>query len=136
MAKNIVYFLSIIFLSLLYFFFEFFTNFDEWKKLALTVKNKFKNSDNKMVHQLLNYSVNDEYTINNNIAQYSSYIIVDNNESHYTSYRIETLIKLNSKYIKEFGGKENFKFFVKQFAHNSNDRAETIEIKTFEMPML
>ena len=57
------------------------------------------------------YYQNREYLINNNLAQYSSYIIVDKNEMNKIAYRIEALIEL--KYFNQSDKKEDYKCVVK-----------------------
>ena len=67
------------------------------------------------------------YLINNNVAQYSTYIIVDRDDASNIEYRIEAYITLNKKYIKDFGEKENFKCLVKLEAIE-----EVIEIEAID----
>ena len=74
-----------------------------------------------------NFGVNNEYVINNNIAQYSSYIIVSKDEE---TYRVETLVKLNNKRVENFGGKENFTCFLKRI-----DNSEIIaNLEAYDSP--
>lgn len=75
------------------------------------------------------YSMNYDYMMNNNLGQYSSHLIVDQNNK--TVLTIEVFVKLNYKYIKEFGGKENFSCLVKLTEFD-----ELIELETFESPSL
>jgi hypothetical protein len=55
-------------------------------------------------------SINNQYIINNNLAQYSAYLIVDQN-----SVTIEVFVHLNRKYVnyEHFGSKENFTCVLK-----------------------
>ena len=82
------------------------------------------------------YSRNYEYVINNNIAQYSSYVVIDEDENNNKFYKIEALIKFNYitliQSIKEFGSKENFTCLVKLLSEKNME--EVIEIEAVEMP--
>ncbi len=73
----------------------------------------FKNSEIYQVDKLsgyekekIIYSKNYEYVINNNVAQYSSYIIEETDDPW---YRIEVFAILNDGHRTNYGGKENFK---------------------------
>ena len=84
----------------------------------------------------LEYTPNKEYLINNNLAQYSSYIIIDKDENKKnTLYRIEALVQFNYKYIKNFGSKDNFKCVLKLIKFiNGNMTEEFLEIEASESP--
>ena len=91
----------------------------------------FSLKEAKLSH--LEFTTNKEYVINNNLAQFSSYIIIDGKKDGI--YRIETLVQFNFKYIKEFGPKENFKCVLKLVKYkNGNLSEEVIEIKPTESP--
>ena len=63
--------------------------------------------------KLNKYAENHAYLINNNLAQYSSYIMIEKDELNKTTSKIESFVMLNYKYIKYFGGKENFTCVIK-----------------------
>jgi hypothetical protein len=81
----------------------------------------------------LEFISNKEYLINNNLAQFSSYIIIDGKRE--TMYRIEALVQFNFKYIKDFGPKNNFKCVLKLVQYkNGNLSEEVLEIESTESP--
>jgi hypothetical protein len=75
------------------------------------------NLSNNKISRLINknyylkISENYVYIINNNIAQYSSYIIID--RTKIPNYRIEAFIKLNYKYVLDYGDLNNFICLIK-----------------------
>ena len=73
----------------------------------------------------LKYPGNNYYVTNNNIAQYSSYIIIDNDNTD-TEYRVEVIIEYNVKYIKDFGIDNNFVCILKYYI--SKSKVEIIEL--------
>ena len=73
-----------------------------------------------------NYGENNKFLINNNLAQYSSYIIIDK-EYNETRYRIEAFVQFNDNYVKYFGSKENFSCVIKL-------RREIIEVAANDSP--
>lgn len=83
--------------------------------LVVSSNNNPKITQNNVIDNSTSYSSNYAYLINNNVAQYSSYIIIDNNKEN-RIYRIEALIKINYKYIRDDGEKENFSCLIK-FPH-------------------
>ena len=83
------------------------------------------------------YVLNKEFLINNNLAQYSSYLIVDQDElTKKTIYRIEAIVHFNYKYIKDFGGKENFTFVLKLLGHGNRQEDIVIELEATDSPKL
>ena len=106
------------------------------KQRLVTYQHKQWNKNKINIEQIMkNYSKNYEFVINNNIAQYSSYIIVDRDDTNYEkSYRIEALVKYNTNIVKDFGGKINFTCLVQLFSTDGNE--EIIELEAFEMPLL
>ena len=66
----------------------------------------------------ISYSLNKKYVINGNVAQYSSYIILDQQ-----THRIEALVQLNKK---KFDVKENFMCIVK-LANDSIIELEAVD---------
>jgi hypothetical protein len=91
----------------------------------------FKNSEIYQVDQLsgyekekIIYSQNYEYVINNNVAQYSSYIIEEKSDA---LYRIEVFAILNDVLRIKYGGKENFKCLLLI-------KRDPIELDVIDMP--
>ena len=80
-----------------------------------------------------NYSLNKRFMINKNIAQYSSYLIIDEESLKVNSYKIEAFIHLNHKYIHSFGGKENFKCLAK-IEDTINRKEEILELEAVDAP--
>ena len=79
--------------------------------------------------------MNREFLINNNLAQYSSYLIVDQDElTQKKIYRIEAIVHFNYKYIKDFGGKENFTCVLKLLAHDTRQEDIVIELEATDSP--
>ena len=69
------------------------------------------------------YHKNREFMINNNLIQYSSYLISDQ-DSNQNKYTIETFVHFNQKYIKKFGDEKNFTCILKLLPYG--DRKEDI----------
>ena len=85
----------------------------------------------------VNYSHdNYKYIINNNVGQYSSYIVVDDKSIEYekTIQTIIVLLKLNYENVKNFGPKENF-ICLLNFVSTENEK-RMFEIEVFEMPLM
>ena len=74
----------------------------------------------------IEYSPNYKYMVNNNIAQYSSYIIIGEDDLNNLTYRVVTFIHYNFKNVKDFGKKENFLCLLK-----STTNEKIIEIEAF-----
>jgi hypothetical protein len=77
------------------------------------------------------YGKNNIYIINNNVAQYSTFIVIDQDDMNKIEYRIEAYIYLNYRYIERFGPKENFLCMVK-FLDKIKNIEKTIEIESSE----
>ena len=75
------------------------------------------------------YSENYEFVINNNIAQYSSYIIKDKDRYGDVQYRIEVFVVLNNVLEINYGDRENFKCILK-ISQN------VVELDVIDMPKL
>ena len=77
------------------------------------------------------YSPNNHYMINNNLAQYSSYLIVD--EKNIT---IEAFVHFNRKQSRyeKFDGKENFSCLLKLLPYGDRQDEEDVELEVFEFP--
>ena len=75
------------------------------------------------------FTRNHRFLINNNVAQYSSYIIVDRDIEDKTEYRIEVYVLLNQRYTRNLISKEKFKCVVK---FNIPELADIIEIESIE----
>ena len=104
-------------------------------------KNYDKVNDNNISNNLTKsskkYALNREFLINNNLAQYSSYLIVDQDElTQKTIYRIEAIVHFNYKYIKDFGGKENFTCVLKLLGHGNRQEDIVIELEATDSPKL
>ena len=92
-----------------------------------------KKSRNKYFNSKINrkYGLNNKYLINNNVAQYSSFLVIDQDDSIKTEYRIEAYINLNYKYVERFGPKENFICLIK-FIDNLKMTEKIIEVESTE----
>jgi hypothetical protein len=77
------------------------------------------------------YSKNNQYMINNNLAQYSVYLIV-----HLTSITIEAFVQFNNLYVnyKHFGSKENFTCVLKLLSDNDRIDDTFIELEPIDSP--
>ena len=75
-----------------------------------------------------NFSENHEYIYNNNIAQYSSYIIAEQIERNLYSYRIEALIVRSRKNINIFKNKD----FACILKYSKNSKWEIVQINIDE----
>jgi hypothetical protein len=98
-----------------------------------TINHTLSKLSHETEHTNLNqYTLNNFYMINNNIAQYSSYIIVeDEDQKNNSIYRIETLVQYNFRHIKNYGVKENYLCLVKSMHTNKN-----IELDVHEFPRM
>ena len=91
--------------------------------VLVTTFQRFRSEYNTKIKQnisviyLNEYSSNNQFVINNNIAQYSSYLIIDQNR-----ITIEAFVYYNKKYFRnhEFGDKENFICVVKFLLHDED----------------
>jgi hypothetical protein len=97
--------------------------FSEEKLLPKLIKQE-------MVEKKENYIKNRYYFLNNNIFQYSSYIIIDKDEQNQITYRIEAIIEHSYLYISDFGSKENYKCLAKSF--QTNQIIEIIELDAID----
>ena len=77
------------------------------------------------------YGENNKYIINNKVAQYSTFIVVDQDDLNKIEYRIEAYIYLNYRYVERFGPKENFLCLIK-FINKINNSEKIIEIESSE----
>ena len=83
------------------------------------------------------YSPNREYMINNNIAQYSSNLIIDNESLKKNLYQIETFIQFNGHQGNLFGSMEDFMCLVKILKIKGMEvEEEIIELDPIESPYL
>jgi hypothetical protein len=75
------------------------------------------------------YAINNHYVINNNLAQYSAYLIVNQN-----NVTIEAFVQYNHKYVnyEHFGSKENFTCVLK--LQNGEGNEDFIELETVDSP--
>jgi hypothetical protein len=83
---------------------------------TIAMVNMIESIDSKNSNQVqrINYTKNYKYIINNNIAQYSSYIIKETDEFKNTTYRISFLFQLSLlSEDKLFPRKENFLCLIK-----------------------
>ena len=84
------------------------------------------------------FTKNKEIMINNNLIQYSSYLINDRideyNNSKSNLYTIEVFVHFNKKYIKSFGQKENFKCVCKLNANGESNEKFQFEFEAVESP--
>ena len=85
----------------------------------------------KAVTKCLNdqYGTNNHYMINNNLAQYSAYVIVYQN-----NITIEAFVYLNPKYVKYFGDKENFTCVLKLLSCDDRKNDAIIELEAVDSP--
>ena len=81
------------------------------------------------------YALNKKFVVNNNLAQYSSYLFIDQYElTGKINYRIEAIIHFNYKYIKTFGMKENFTCVLKLIANDGRKEEKLIELEAVDSP--
>ena len=118
MSKLYIFFVLLAFAAIIFLISYINTTQDSLKQVIIT------NSNLRYI-----YSKNNQFIINNNLAQYSSYLIVDQN-----NVTIEAYVHYNERYLKntEFGGKENFTC-VLRFLLNNNDDA-IFELKAVDSP--
>ena len=81
------------------------------------------------------YNLNKRFLINNNLAQFSSYLIVDESSIKMNSYKIEVFVHLNFKFVRDFDEMDNFKCLVK-IEETANDEMQIIELDTIDAPEL
>ena len=122
--------LKAIFLGILVATFIFLYHFSNYSFNDLFFKPSIRKNGNHEDSRLINYAPNYQYMINNNLAQYSSYVIIDKDSRNKTIYTIEGFVQLNLKYVKKFGTKKDFLCLVK-FLNNIN---ETIELEVTHWP--
>ena len=82
----------------------------------------------------INYPSNNFYVTNNNIALYSSYIIIDNDDESKVSYRIQAIVEQNGKYVKQMVSKENITCVLKYLRDEKT--SEIIEINAVDVAKL
>ena len=121
MKKSI--FLILVIISIIRFCYYY----EDFKIITFALDNVSESNITGYINQ---YTMNNFYIINNNIAQYSSYIIVeDGDQKNNTIYRIETLVQLNFRQIKNYGNKENYLCLIKSMFDN-----RIIELNVHEFP--
>ena len=140
------FFLVVIFISLILLLISYNIvniNFDQ----VLTENVKYKESDMKMsknesIKQNINayqkYSKNREMLINNNLIQYSSYLIFDQEEQFSNRIcTIEAFVFLNhNKNIKKFGGMEKFACVLKLLHDDETEKDVIFELEPTDSPKL
>ena len=100
-------------------------------------KDYLKNQSNsdKVLKFSKKYALNKEFMINNNLAQYSSYLIVDQDElTKKRIYRIEVFVHFNYKFIKDFGEKENFTCVLKLLSSGKRQQDILMELEAIDSP--
>ena len=104
----------------------------ESDSIVLTIKN----ASNWTSGLREKYAKNREFLINNNLAQYSAYLIVDKDKFDKRVYRIEVFVQFNKKYVTENYKLSNndFKCVVKLLGHNETTKDEIVEIEVLESP--
>jgi hypothetical protein len=97
-------------------------------KKDLTQSN-FKEIVNLTVDLPDKYAINNHYVINNNLAQYSAYLIVDQN-----NVTIEAFVHFNRKFMdyEHFGRKENFTCVLK--LKTWEEKEDFIELEAVDSP--
>ena len=86
---------------------------------------------NKNKHKIKDYYVeNHEFLINNNLAQYSSYKVIDKDEYGMINYSIEILVQFKKKLLKTMYPTKDF-ICVLKLSDKNND---LIELEAFESP--
>jgi hypothetical protein len=84
------------------------------------------------INNTINYSQNYKYVVNNNIAQYSSYILIDEDEfNRNLTYTIVVLVQYNFENVKDFGTKENFSCLIRSITDD-----KIMEIEAFHKPLM
>ena len=107
----------------------------ELDRLNKTIEliNMKERMDSENINQVptVNYSTNYKHIINNNVAQYSSYILIETDEFKNTTYKISFLFQLSSKSEdKIYNRKEDFLCLIK--SKNLN-KAKYIKLEPFNM---
>ena len=114
--------------------------------VSLTIKSMirddYKNiiemaSNNKLVSlkTKTSFTPNMKFVINNNLAQYSSYLIIDQDEkSGKEIYKVEALVHFQYKYVKDFSGKENFICVLKLLSYGDRKEELVYELEAFDSP--
>ena len=74
---------------------------------------------------------NHKFLINNNVAQYSSYIIQDSAIQDVN--KIEAIVHFTHRHVKDFGSKENFTCILKVLSDDEN-ADQIMELDAFESP--
>jgi hypothetical protein len=91
---------------------------------------KFLKYSSHSIKQQDNCKLNHNYVINNNLAQYSTYLIPNDEE-----IRVEALVQFKFKYIKSYEEKNDFTCVVKLICIQFNDESEeTLELKPLYTP--
>ena len=101
--------------------------------IPVSLKKQLQENEMKLVEKVnlrRSYPNNNHYVTNNNIALYSSYIIVKGVNKQEIKYTIETIIEHNWKNIKNFGTKDNFTCLVKYLDNDNN--YEVIELQPYD----
>ena len=94
------------------------------------MKNKLFKNIQDFKDQRNNYIKNRYYFVNNNVVQYSSYIVIDEDHQKNVKYQIESIIELSYINVTDFGSKENFTCILKSFKNQHN--IEIIELKAID----
>ena len=144
-----IVFIALLILPIIYFYAKINSNFiPQMFLMSISTLNHTENSSintdtrkyekEESIQKLFKkqYSLNNNFMINNNIAQYSSYIIIDKDKSKNTICTIETFIQLDHRYLNNYGEKENFKCLLKivENVNNSIVEEEVIELEVSESP--
>ena len=94
------------------------------------LKNLAFENNEELLQAKNKYIKNRYYFDNNNVVQYSSYIIKDKDQHYNSIYKIEAIIELSYIYVTDFGSKENFKCIVKSFKNKTN--IEIVELEAID----
>ena len=135
MQKKIIFLLisfEILFIFSLIVKSNFFSN-ESYRHLNLNLSIRLI-EDRKLDHvKIINFPKNNYYVTNNNIATYSSYIIIEEDGAtrNETQYKVEAIIEQNGKFVNTVIAKENIKCVLKYFW--KQDSTETIELNAFDV---
>ena len=98
---------------------------------TLKLISNIKNSKEFTISSRDKFFINNQYMINNNLAQYSAYLIID-----HTSITIEAFVQFYNKYVnyEHFGSKENFTCVLKLLSYNDKMDDTFIELEAVDSP--
>ena len=124
--RRIFYLLSLIGeLIFLFFFYRALINLKSSNGVLKRIATSFNEN--------IKYPSNNFYVTNNNIALYSSYIIIDNDNENEVRYRIEAIVEQNGKW-KEIISRENITCVLKYFKDERT--SEIIELDAIDIAKL